>query len=297
MAAENSDEIHNSLFIANVLLCILDGIIEPTPESTAAHYHILGGKAILKHWGGVQAIFDKRTELPILMLSLFATMDLTHAILIGDETYFEASFWADFGGHEAWWGSVPPQDDFLETMSIISQLGELGHGVLHRKDVVPIDKLLLIQQALDQQASRQLELDTKDTEVLAWGDFTSAFRLSASVYLYRALSGLEVGHPLVQKAVADCMTVVSEGHLTLKLHHCILFPLLVVGTHSLDPCQRAAIRESIKHSSAYLSFEGLRSLTSYLEKRWEQLDDPTSGCQQMNWWAFFEEIALESCMF
>ena len=297
LIAAHNDEVNNSLFIANVLLCILDGIIEPSTTESATHYHLVGGKAILKHWGGVKGIFESKRELPILMLSIFGTMDLTHAILIGDEPYFEACSWAELGGVEAWWGTVDSNDDFLETMAILSQLGTLGHGVRHFKNTVPIDNLFSVQMALDHQATRQLERDTKDPDILAWDAFCSVYRFTASVYLYRALSGLEVGHPLVQKAVDSCMEVVAGTQLTLKLHHCILFPLLVVGTHCLDEEQRAVIRRSIVHTSSYLSFESLRSLTSYLERRWAKLDDENSGCLQMAWWEYFDEIAAASCLF
>ena len=152
MAAHN-DEVNTSLFIANVLLCILDGIIEPSTESSATHYHLVGGKAILKHWGGLEGIFKQKGELPILMLSIFATMDLTHALLIGDAPYLAASSWAEFGGGEPWWGNVPSNDDFLETMAILSQLATLGHAVYHTKDAIPIGMLLSMQMSLEQEAS------------------------------------------------------------------------------------------------------------------------------------------------
>lgn len=87
LVAAHDDEVNSSLFIANVLLCILDGIIEPSSESSATHHHLVGGKAILKHWRGVKEIFAAKRELPILILSIFATMDLTHALLISDEPY------------------------------------------------------------------------------------------------------------------------------------------------------------------------------------------------------------------
>lgn len=297
LIAAHNDEVNNSLFIANVLLCILDGIIEPSTDNSATHHHLVGGKAILKHWGGVKGIFETKRELPILMLSIFATMDLTHALVIGDEPYFEAKSWAELGGHEAWWGTVNSDDDFLETMSILSQLATLGHGVLHLKITVPIDVLLSIQMALEQQATRQLEADDKDPDRLAWAAFCSVYRFTASVILYRALSGLDVNHPLVQQAVTACMEVVDGTALTLKLHHCILFPLLVVGTHCLLEEQRAIVRRSIMHTSSYLSFESLRSLTTYLERRWAKLDDQKSGCLQMGWWEYFDEIAAATCLF
>lgn len=292
----HTDEVNKSLFIANVLLCILDGIIEPSTETSATHHHLVGGKAILKHWGGVGGIFKQKGELPILMLSIFATMDLTHALLIGDDPYIEASSWAEFGGGEPWWGNVPSDDDFLETMAILSQLATLGHGVCHSKEIIPIGMLLSIQMALEQQVSRQVSSCDDNPDKLAWAAFCCVYRYTASVYLYRGLSGLDVDHPLVQQAVSGCMEVVGGADLTHKLHHCILFPLLVVGAHCMLNEHRALVRRSIVQTATYLSFESLRSLEGFLERRWAKLDE-RSDCIQSSWWKYFDEIAAATCLF
>ena len=299
MAAHN-DEVNNSLFIANVLLCILDGIIEPASENSAAtHHHLVGGKAILKHWGGVDGIFDQGTELPILMLSIFTTMDLTHSVLIGDEPYFEHSSWVKFGDCEAWWGTVGADDDFLQTMAVLAHLAALGHEVLHLGKTVPIETLVSIQSTLDLQASRPVVDDGShgSSERGAWAAFCAVYRFTAFVYLYRALSGLEMDHGLVQEAVSGCMEVIAGTHLTSKLHHCILFPLLVVGTLCFKEEQRVVIRQSIQQTSTYLSFESLRAFNVFLETRWAKLDERSTEYMRLNWWEFFEEIAAATCLF
>ncbi|TVY22885.1 hypothetical protein LHYA1_G007918 [Lachnellula hyalina] len=290
----HTEEVHGSLFIANVLLCILDGFIEPSVEDSATHHHLVGGKAILKQWTGMKSVFQLKYELPVLMLSIFSTMDLTHSVLMGDEPYFEASSWADFGDCEAWWGNVKPADDFLETMSIISQLTTMGHKVRHAKETIEIGTLLTIQMSLEQQAARQLE--AKNPETAPWTAFCSVYRFAASVYLYRALSGLDVGHPLVQQVVTSFIEVLSGTDLTEKLHHCILFPLLCVGSHCFLPEQRTLIRKSLGTTSRYLSFEGLRSLEAFLDKQWSRLDE-NSGSWQVTWWDYFGDIAHASCLF
>lgn len=287
----HTDEVNNSLFIANVLLCILDGIIEPIKETSATHHHLVGGKAILKQWAGMRGIYKQKYELPILMLSIFATMDLTHTLLIGDEPYFEASSWAEFGDCEPWWGNIKSNDEFLETMAILSQLASLGHGVRHLKNTVPIAILLSIQMALDHQ-----EEGDGSPENVAWTAFCACYRFTALVYLYRALSGLDVSHLLVQQAVRACMEVISGPDLTPNLHHCILFPLLIVGSHCLLKEQRIEIQRSVERSASYLSFESLRSLSEFLHRRWAKLDSK-SDCIEASWWEYFDEIANVTCLF
>lgn len=289
-----TDDVTGSLFIANVLLCILDGIIEPVSDSSATHHHLVGGKAILKQWAGVRGVFQSKHELPILMLSIFATMDLTHSLLIGDAPFFEPSFWAEFGDCEPWWGNVRADDDFIEIMAIFSKLASLG-AATRDAQVVGIGTLLSIQLALEKQVNRQE--DIKHTpQFAAWAAFCSVYRFSASVYLYRALSGLDVDHTLVQQAITSFFEVIDGNDLTEKLHHCILFPLLIVASHSLLPGQRNSVRKSLKTTSAYLSFESLRSLEEFLERRWFRLDNIEST-KQSNWWEYFEEIANVSCLF
>jgi len=300
----DSDAGSSSLFIANVLLCILDGIVEPSTESSATHHHLVGGKAILKHWGGMSSIFARKLDLQILMLSIFVTMDLTHSLLIGDNSLSEPSTWAEFGDSEAWWGNVKPDDDFIKTMSILSQLAKLGNGAYQLNETVPIGTLLSIQMALEQPFNQQsIDGDGGDApDKVAWEAYCSVYRFTASVYLYRALGGLDVDHPLVQKAVSDCMDIIGGTHLTHKLHHCILFPALVIGAHSMVREQREHIRKSIVQTAAYLSFESLHTFQSFLEKRWVALDMKSEAgerplCYKLTWWEYFDEIAAASCLF
>ncbi|CAG8981989.1 hypothetical protein HYALB_00004856 [Hymenoscyphus albidus] len=294
LMAVSSDDVNGSLFIANVLLCILDGIIEPVSDSSATHHHLVGGKAILKQWAGVRGVFRSKRELPILMLSIFATMDLTHSLLIGDAPFFEPSFWTEFGDCEPWWGNVRPDDDFLQVMAIFSQLASLGAAA--REKVVDIGTLLSIQLTLETQIKPEEEDEKYAPQSAAWTAFCAVYRFSASVYLYRALSGLDVDHVLVQQAITSFFEVLDGTDLTEKLHHCILFPLLIAASHSLLPKQRESVRRSIGTTSVYLSFESLRSLEDFLQRRWEMLDR-FPNTKQLTWWQYYEEIANVSCLF
>lgn len=297
LSGSHSEEVNTSLFLANVLLCMLDGMIEQqNNDDSAAHHHIVGGKAILGQWGGVSSILKTKFELPIFMLSIFATMDLTHSLLIGEQPFLQASLWAEFGNCEPWWGNVKPDDNFLETMAIFAQLATLGHGVRYLKKTVPIGVLLSIQMALEQQSTHGTDVKQDDPEVIGWSFFCSVYRLAASIYLYRALSGLSVDHPLVQQATTACMEVIAGTNLTANLHHCILFPLLIVGSHCMLDEQRQLIRRSISHSATYLSFGSLRSLVIFLEGQWGKVDKDPKYLES-SWWTYYDEIANVTCLF
>ncbi|OKL60439.1 hypothetical protein UA08_04321 [Talaromyces atroroseus] len=116
------------LFIVNVLLCILDGVIDPHDESAATHVHYRGGRAILGQWKLLQHQLQRQKRgLPALIVSCFATMDLTYSLLTGEEQYFQHTAWAHFAGSDAWWGLLPDGDPFLDIMRILSRLAQLGH--------------------------------------------------------------------------------------------------------------------------------------------------------------------------
>lgn len=295
--AHNSPTVNNSLFLANVLLCILDGIIEPSTEDAATHHHLLGGKAILSQRVGVQDILSMKHDLPVLFLSIFATMELTHAILMGDRPFFEPSSWAEFNNRDAWWGNIPADNDFLETMAVFAQLANLGHEARSSQTPIPIGTLLSMQVDLERQVQLQPELPvSSNREAASWVPFCAIYRFSASVYLYRALSGLPIAHPLVQRAVASAMELIASPALCEKHHHCILFPLLIVGAHCLQESQRAAIRKSMSMTAGFLRFESLRSHMEFLEKLWARLDRDPEALEQ-NWWELFGDIATVTCLF
>lgn len=223
-------------------------------------------------------------------------MELTHSLLIGDQPFFESSSWVDFADSEPWWGNVRADDPFLETMAIISQLASYGFEVRNCRNTVHIGTLLSIQMTLEKPPDVFIKQEDGLPERPGWSAFCSVYRYSASVYLYRALSGLEVDHELVQKTVKSCMDLLAGPELTESLHHCILFPLLIVASHCLLPEQRATTLRSLYTTSKYLSFESLRGLQEFLEKRWAKLDsDPQT--LQWSWWEYFDEIANVSCLF
>jgi hypothetical protein len=60
--------------------------------------------------------------------------------------------------------------------------------------------------------------------------------------------------------------------------------------------QRIEIRKSLVETASYLSFESLRSLENFLEKRWSKLDKSSEACQY-SWWEYFDEIGNVICLF
>lgn len=172
----------------------------------------------------------------------------------------------------------------------------LGNSVRKLKQPVPIGVLLSTQMALEQQVHQDTDYEHETQEQKSWAAFCSCFRFAASIYLYRALSGLSVDHPLVQQCVTSAMEIVAGDALSAGLYHCILFPLLIVGSHCLQDEQKVEVRNSLSRTAIYLSFGSLRGQDEFLEKLWAKVEK-TPSVLELNWWDYFDEIASITVLF
>ncbi|KAL1986633.1 hypothetical protein VTN96DRAFT_6011 [Rasamsonia emersonii] len=285
------------LFVTNVLLCILDGVIDPNDEGTDTYWHFHGGRAILSQWKLQEQLFQQKKGLPALMLSVFATMDLTYALLSGQDPYFHHSTWASFARSEGWWGTLPAGDPFLELMAILSRLAHLGHVIYgtgqlpSRSEVQALlatlrgHNIVVEQQEeeynfspigerhsalsssplLSPSLMKAMETAEPVDRDQSWAIFCNAYRLAGLVYIYRVLHGLDVIHPLVQQATALGVQAICGVRLTGKLSHCLLFPMVVIGSHCRTAEQQMAIRATLGSTASFLHFGSLRIMQNFLQ--------------------------------
>lgn len=323
------------LFIANVLLCILDGVIDPNDESAACHVHYRGGRAILSQWKLHQQLLQRHKRgLPALMLSCFATMDLTYALLTGEEQYFRDTSWAHFAGSDGWWGVLPPCDPFLEIMRILSRLAHLGH-VVHRgdEDALFSDELEVLTMALKGYTTLPDGLEplfmSQQNEVFAlkssqntqaplapqllvpmnscapqldfdesWTVFCNAYRIAGLIYIYRVFHRLDASHPLVQQTTSYGLRAICDSRLKGKLAHCLLFPALVIGAHCQTMPQQRASLSAMRSTAAFLNFGSLRVMEAFLQGLWARI--PSSYEEEgksESWWECFKPIAEKTFLF
>lgn len=301
------------LFITNVLFCILDGIIEPLDEGAATYLHFRGGRAILAQWGFLDQLFQVKKGLSALMLSIFATMDLTHALLTGEEPYFSPESWTGFAECEGWWGILPPGDAFLEVMGTLSHLAQLGHQYRSTGVSPSLDDLLSVWNTLDPNGTGLMDDSgfvtslpatplesstppgTGDLEPLdydrSWEVFCSAYRQTALIYVYRAICHMPVTHPRVQQATEAGHRAICETRLAGKLSHCLLFPTLVIGSQCLMPEQQSALRKNLLLTGTFLYFGSIPVMDQFLQNLWATPDP------EVSWWDCFESISRKTFLF
>ncbi|CAK7206510.1 hypothetical protein SEUCBS139899_009306 [Sporothrix eucalyptigena] len=291
MDATNDPRSPSRLFTANAMLCILDGMIEPSPDSAAAREHLRGGRAILDAWDGKTELFSAKSGVSMLMLSIFSSMDLTHAFLSGDMPYFDEDEWPKFAGAACWWGVLADSDPFLQINAVSSRLACLGHHVRTRpSSLVSVSELLAIQLSLERTRTPHPPSSESSPAAEAWAIFCSAYRHTALIYLYRVLCKEPVDHWMIQQIVAEGVEAIAHPALTGKLGHCVLFPALVLGCHCVDPEQRRKIRQVVLSSASYLAFGCIKMIDTFLQTTWQTE-------MQFTWWECFEPISQTGFFF
>lgn len=290
-----------AVFLANVILCILDGMIEPNQDEDTTHLHFFGGRAILQRFECLDVLFSVKQGVPAVMLSIFAMGDLTQSLLSGDDPYFRSKHWLKFKGNEAWWTWTGDQDSFPEIMASMARLAHMGHQTRDSGASITTQELIQIQDALSRTeppcapcfstVARKSDVSAHRDHDATWAAFCSAYRAAALIYTYRALCNLDVHHDLVQQAVRAGFEATCDTEYPGKLAHCLLFPLLIVGTHCIHADQRKKVRETVCSTGAYLSFGCVRVMDAFLAEVW------SGQGERVDWWTRFDGISRSAFIF
>lgn len=284
------------LFTINVLLCMLDGVIEPTSEYNASICHLRGGFAILSRWKNTCVRMLIQGGMQAHLLSVFTTMDLFHAILKGEKPFFDSVTWLMFANTPTWFGSLPSHDSFLAILKAYSEAACLGNIVF---DSTKSDASLQIVErclpnvtanfALPLRVERQTPVS--EHSEYAWETFCSVYRICGLIYVERALRLKDINDDAVQSHVRRGVEMLIDNVLPGMMSHCLVFPVLVIGSHSIHSQDRRAVLEVLSPTSSYLSFGSLCLMETFLQQHWSCLD------LQSTWWASFESISETAFLF
>ena len=288
------------LFPVNVLLCMLDGMIEPSEQENASVYHLKGGYALIQGNANLPTNLLKNGGLQAHLLSIFATIDLVHALLSGDKPYFDPFIWFMFSDTQVWFGRLNRNDRFLALLKTFSEMASLGHTVatqLPSDDgfklvgrCLPSIELALVAQSQNGILSTSSPSDIPEDH---WRRFCVLYELSAKIYMFRALRNLAIDDELVQVATRKGVSNLVDCNLPGMLAHCVIFPILVIGAHCLHTQDRRAILQAISPSKDYLSFGNLQVMTELLENMWSK----PGPDMQANWWECFQPVADKVFLF
>lgn len=284
------------LFTINVLLCMLDGVIEPSDECNASICHLRGGFAILSKWRNTCAKMLVHGGMQAHLVSVFATMDLVHALLKGEKPFFESVTWLMFANTPTWFGSLTSGDPFLAILKAYSEVACLGH-IIHNSANTK-DSQKLVERCLPSIApffkvSHQDVSDLLDaaTSERYWTIFCLVYRICGLVYVERALRSKHIDDATVQSHARQGVEILAGNILPGMMSHCLVFPVLVIGSHCIHSQDRRAVLEALSPTCSFLSFGNLLLMQNFLRRHWSDLD------VQATWWDCFESISDTAFLF
>lgn len=277
------------------LFCILDGVVFPETESNASIAHLKGGCSLLDRWSSVTSSMVVRGGLQAHLASIFVTMDLIHAILAGERPYFDPTAWLMFGEVDAWWGRLECGDRFLFVLKGFSETALLGHLV---KSHLPGDEgtriagkcLPSVEMMLN--AASGLKTSPSFASACDWDAFCSTYEIAAAIYVQRAIRNRPIWDETVQSLARKGVSyLLVDSGLPGMLAHCVIFPLLVIGSHCIDAKDRKTALESLSQSTSYLSFGNLLVMRNFIKQVW------TQSKLDCTWWEMFEPVSSKTFLF
>lgn len=280
------------LFAINILFCILDGMIEPSGDFNASILHLKGGFAMLEQFTETPAQMLVQSGWQSHLLSIFATIDLVHALLSGDKPYFESMMWNMFAEVQSWFGCLQKGNRFLKVLKVFSDMASLGNLVSCRRDNATVVERCLppIELELKELGLQQGD-DKADETVSTWNTFCSIYELSGSIYLQRALRLKPVDDADVQRLTRQAVELLVEDPLPGMMRHCTIFPLLIIGSHCILGQDRRVIMDNLSPSSSYLSFGNMSVMNDFLQSIW------TNSDHQISWWNTYRTISQKAFLF
>lgn len=282
------------LLMAVILLYLGDGFLDNPAQwtsSTASHRN--GLKAIIGHLGSLDDVLMRTTyPEPLQMLvTQFASGDLTTALIRGGRPSFEPSFWDSLDRGAVWWLRDPSGH-----VSLAHVLGSMSRMAIHVDSVTrgleeaSTDTLRCFEMALTPiyvpcSSPRCFPTDPNcheprnDAGILA-----CSFQFAALVYLYRAIYGLSVSDPLVQTYVQLCLDRINAVERTSKLLHCLIFPLFIAGTHALSANHRKNALKTANQIYRDMKFSSVRAVRDHMRTVWRR------DMENATWFEMFHDL-------
>ncbi|KAL5047925.1 hypothetical protein BDW71DRAFT_213756 [Aspergillus fruticulosus] len=268
------------VLLAVLLLYFLDGYIECAAQSASTGSHRVGVHALVENLGGFCAFYDQGHSDVHMLLSQFASTDLTRALLDDRPPCLPAEIWRHIEHGTVWWekqryGETTLASIFhaMAEMASYRQSLQANCVELSMEQVRRFESLLqpkFVTMSIDHITNEAAHIVKEGgvQEAMQPLAFARAFQHSALLYLYRAICGLPVRHFLVQQHVQSCLESMGGIHRTSKAHNCIVFPLYVAGAHVFHPEQQRFILRKLDDIYQTLRFDPLLSIRAALEELW-----------------------------
>lgn len=289
-----SEEEASRLFQIVCMFCILDGMVYPDDQGNASEQHLHGGFSMLRSWGSIPLKMLLAGGLQAHLLSIFATVDLVHSLLVGAKPFFEPTIWLMFADVQAWWGRLSSGDPFLAILKLHSEISFMGSIVY--ADLPNTDGARLVERCTEPVlSSLKAGLPRSATPDFAspedWNTFCGLYEASSTIFINRALRNRPIDDEYVQRAVRNAISNLVERPLPDMMKHCLVFPLLVIGSHCLYSQDQRAVLSILSSSASYLAFGNMVVMMKLLQEIW------STNSMNASWWDMFRSISKNVFLF
>ncbi|RMJ19355.1 hypothetical protein CDV36_000984 [Fusarium kuroshium] len=295
-----------TLLFAVLLLYFHDGFLECARSSMSTSSHRDGVLAILQRLGGIEAVLGSGQDPLHMLLSEFATTDLTRAMLTGQAPSFSPALWDVVDRGPVWWGR-----DTMGYCSLSSVFQEISSMAFYLEDVAQMRQEFSIERirtfevslrptyaplALEDlpspgssSGSSPKEPTESDKESAQAYSLVRIFQHSALIYLYRAICGLPSNHALVQQHTQSCLDCILSIQRPSKILNCSVLPLCIAGAHAQCPKQQRAVRSIATFIYDEIRFASVNSVVAALEAIWKRTPE-----ESLTWTEMFSHLNPEA---
>ncbi|OAL56445.1 hypothetical protein IQ07DRAFT_674645 [Pyrenochaeta sp. DS3sAY3a] len=271
------------LLFAVLLLYFTDGYLECTRDFASTNSHHAGVMAIIERLGGITSVMNSGSDSLHMLLSNFASTDLTTAMLRGTTPALPPQFWESVEKGPVWWGKDPfGKSSVAAVFKEMSTMMLWRENLLNRSETPPIDQIRIFEDSLRPVYAQFRPLDCQDAEIMhgthdpedpdmaACYTFTRALQHTALIFLYRAVCNLPTSHQLVQQHVMACIDCIFGVERPSQVLNCALFPLCIAGAHVTSTKHQRTVLEILNVIYTDMRFASVQSIRSALEAVWER---------------------------
>ncbi|TDZ13745.1 hypothetical protein C8035_v009083 [Colletotrichum spinosum] len=282
-----------TLLLAVLLLYFHDGFLECAQASASTSSHHGGVRALVHSLGGIRSVLDTSHESVHMLLSEFASTDLTSVMIKGGPPAFPPEIWDTIERRSVWWGNgIAGRSSLASVFQQISRLACYRDALSRGAERLSMAAVCEFEMALSPMYASIT--DTGDVETDESEEASAAFTLirtfqhSALIYMYRAVCGLPVSHCLVQQHVLPCLECILEIRKPSKVLNCVIFPLLIAGAHVHSPRHRRAVMGLVQVIQDEMRFASFHSVSHVLTGIWRSQRD------EVAWSDMFSELGPDA---
>ncbi|KAF7551763.1 hypothetical protein G7Z17_g4783 [Cylindrodendrum hubeiense] len=290
-----------TLLFAVLLLYFHDGFLECVEASASTSSHRDGVLAIVDRLGGMTAALDTGQDPLHLLLTEFLSADLGTSILKGRPPSFPPTVWESINKGPVWWGKdsfgrhslsavfreISSMAFYLDATSCMREEFSISRIRQFEAALQPIYAPLAVED-LDSPIIELEDTSERDLEATHAYAMIRAFQHAALIYLYRAICGLAIQHPLVQQHTQSCLDCIFGIKRPSKVINCILLPLCIAGAHAQTPKEQKKVRNMVSIIHDEIRFASIHSLSVALEGIWK-VETPN-----VTWAEMFAELNPEA---